>query len=142
MTEQFFQFIVNHWALSAALVLIIVLLLLEEAKNRVSGNKISLQDATTLINRQRGVWIDVRDADAFRQGHIVNALNFPPVVGTGISLDKLKKYQEKPLILIGQSDSQVSRTADYLRKQGFQQAYCLAGGLSTWVGAGLPLQKN
>lgn len=140
MAAQLLQFIIKHWMLSSALVLILILLFWEESKNKVGGFKLSLQDATNLINRERAVLIDLRDNAAFENGHIVNSMSFPQadIMNT---VDKLKKYQDKPIILI-ETGQHANLIGNKLRKQGFTKVYCLAGGLQTWTTAGLPLIKS
>jgi len=141
MLEEILQFTAHHWVLCSALVLTLALLYWEETKNKVGGLRLSLSDATNLINHQHAILIDLRDATAFDSGHIVNALNFPQ---TDImnSLEKLKKYQNKPIILVDNAGQQANAMANKLLNQGFSKTYCLAGGLRTWLSAGLPLAKG
>lgn len=140
MLADIFPFILHHWILFLALLITVLLLVWEESKNKVGGLRLSLSDVTHLINHDHAVLIDLRDTAAFNQGHMINALHFPH---TEIMqrLDKLKKYQNKPLILIHSTDKHAVLVAHQLQKQGFQKTYCLAGGLPTWLNAGLPLTK-
>jgi rhodanese-related sulfurtransferase len=140
MLQQILQFITHHWMLFLALVLTLALIFWEESKNKVGGTRLSLLDVTNLINRQHAVLLDLRDEAAFQSGHIVNAQHFPhSMIMT--QLDKLKKYQNKPIILIDKIDQQAVLVGNKLRAQGFNKVYCLAGGLQTWTNAGLPLVK-
>ncbi len=140
--EQLFQFLLTHWILSAALLLVIILLILDESQNSLGRGRISLQDATILINHQQGVWIDLREIDLFNQGHINHAFHFPEAK-IMTQLAKLKKYQNTPMILVDHSDTQASQTiANQLRKQDFKQVHVLGGGMRTWIDAKLPLKKT
>ena len=142
MLEQLFQFLLTHWMLSAALLLVIILLILDESKNSLGRGKISLQDATILVNHQQGIWIDLRDIDAFNQGHIIHAFHFSEAKIMD-QLAKLKKYQNIPMILVDQSGTQGSQTiANKLREQGFKQVHILGGGMRTWIDSGLPLKQG
>lgn len=141
MLEQLVHFIANHWLLSSALVIVLILLLLEEKKSKAGGNRLSPQDATTLINRERAVVIDLRDTAAYEGGHVVNALNFPESNILN-NLAKLKKYLEKPVILMDAAGNHAGTTGYKLEKQGFKKIYCLAGGIHAWTKAGLPLTKK
>jgi rhodanese-related sulfurtransferase len=140
MLEEILQFMARHWGLSLALVLTLVLLFLEETKNKAGGFRLSLSDTTNLINRDHAVLVDIRDTDPFRGGHIINALNFPHADILN-SLEKLKKYKDKPIIVIDDNGRQAAFIANKLIKQGFSKTYCLVGGLQTWLNAGLPLTK-
>ncbi len=141
MSDQIIHFIINHWMLVVALVIVLILLGIEESKGRASGNRLSPQDATALLNREHAVLVDIRDATAFAAGHPVNALNLPH---TDImnNLVKLKKYQNRPIILIDQHGQQANATAFKLQKQGFAKVYSLAGGVPAWTGAGFTLTQK
>lgn len=141
MPAELLQFLIKHWILSSTLLLVIILLLEEEFRNKAGGFRLSLSDATQLINKDRAILIDLRDSTAFENGHVVNALNFPQTEIMN-KLDKLKKYQDKSLILIDDAGQQARAVGNILRKQGFKKVYSLAGGLKTWTQAGLPLTKT
>lgn len=141
MVEQLIQFITRHWVLFSALLFILLLLFREESKNKAGGFKLSLQDTTSLINHKHAILIDLRDNAAFESGHIVNAMNFPQADILS-KLERLKKYQNKPIILLDSAGQHANLIGGQLRKQGFMQVYCLAGGLQTWTVAGLPLIKS
>jgi rhodanese-related sulfurtransferase len=138
---QLFEFIVRHWMLCAALVLLVILLLVEELKNKRGGNRLSPQTMTHLINRERAVVIDLRAKDAFNQGHIVNAINIPQAELLN-NPDKIKKYQDKPVILICDLGQGSTTVAPQLRKKGYNKVFILAGGLQAWKNAGLPLESK
>lgn len=127
--------------LCAALVLIVIFLLIEELRGKQGGNRLSPQTMTHLMNRERAVVIDLRGKEAFNQGHIVNAINLPQAELLN-NPDKIKKYQDKPVILtcdLGQSSTTV---ATQLRKKGYNKVFVLAGGLQSWKNAGLPLESK
>lgn len=141
MLEQLTHFVINHWMLVTALIIILVLLLIEESKNRAGGNRLSPQDATRLINHEKAIVVDIRDTQEFAQGHPANALNLP-YTDIMNNLVKLKKYKDKPIILIDQQGQRAQLTAHKLQKQGFSRVYSFAGGIPTWTGAGFPLTKK
>lgn len=141
MVEEILHFMMRHWGLSLALLLTLILLFFEESKGRAGGFRLSLSDATSLLNHKHAVLIDLRDAITFSNGHIVNALNFPQA-DIMSSLDKLKKYQDKPIILVDTNGRQAAGIVHQLLKNGFSKPYCLVGGIQTWLNAGLPLIKK
>lgn len=141
MLEQLLHFAINHWMLFSALIIVSILLLLEESKGKTGGNRLTAQDATTLINHERATVVDLRDSAAFLEGHVINALNLP-LADILTNLAKLKKYQNKPLILMDAAGRQADGVRQKLGKHGFTKVYCLIGGIPTWLKAGLPLVKN
>lgn len=140
MTQQLIHFIANHWLLSCALIVVLILLFIEELRGRHSASHVTEADAIKLINQQRAGVVDIRDKEAFDSGHIVNALHIPQADLMN-NLDKIKKYREKPLLLVCNSGHNSQTMAAKLRKQGFTTVYSLAGGLQAWKAAGLPLVK-
>ena len=73
--EQFVEFSGNHWVLFLALGVILGLL----THNLLVGNKGSLDpmSATTKINHDDAVVVDVRPAADLSKGHIIHAINIP-----------------------------------------------------------------
>ncbi len=143
MTQQITHFIVNHWLLSTAFILVLILLLIEELRGKQGGSRLSPTDAIALINNHRAGIVDVRDQEAFNSGHIVNAMHIPQA-DLMKNLEKLKKYRERerPLILVCNAGHNSQQMVGKLRKQGFGAVYSLAGGLQAWKNASLPLTKN
>lgn len=140
MYERLPHFIYNHWLLVAALVIIILALLIERLKNSSGGNSLSPSAAIQLINRERATVIDLRERDSYNSGHIVNAISQPqPDILN--NLEKLKKYQDKPIILVCKQGQFAPGIAAKLRKTGFKQVYILTGGIVNWKETGLPLTK-
>lgn len=140
MFQDFFHFLIEHYLLTIAFVVILIALFFEELRGKTSGSNISSSTATHLINRERATVIDIRDREAFMGGHIVNALNIPDK--DLLNHDKLKKMQEKPIILVCKQGQTSSVAASKLRKQGFKQVYVLKGGIDAWKESGLPVFKS
>jgi len=102
------------------------------------GPSVSPQDATLLINRQDALVLDVRTPEEFGKGHILNARNVPLGQLEGRT-GELQKHKAKPVIVC--EDGVRSGGAAALRKAGFDKVYTLAGGISAWQQAGLPVEK-
>lgn len=137
--QQFFAFVVNHWILFLALVVISVLLGATMLSEVLLGFKsVTPAAATQLINREGAVVLDVREESEFRAGHIVNAMHVP-LTALEARLKELDKMRDKPLIVTCQNGQFSARAGDILRKHGFGQVYKLGGGLLTWKDAKLPL---
>lgn len=140
--EHLGQFIINHWILFTALLVIVALLLSDGLTQKLLGFKeVTPQEAARLINREDAAVLDVRDVHDFKQGHIVNAISIP-LVRLEERTAELEKLKNKPIIVSCQNGRFSARAAAILRKQGFQQVYKLAGGLLAWKDAKFPLSTR
>lgn len=138
--QQFLEFASNHLFLFAALALVIVLL----AQNLLAGSdkaSIQPQAATTLINHQEGVVVDIRPMADYTNGHIINSINIP-ANGFKNQLARLEKYKQKPVIVTCRSGAQSSAACKQLRNAGFEQVYNLRGGILAWQNANLPTSRK
>ena len=101
---------------------------------------LTVQGAVHIINRERGVLVDVREPEEFAAGHPVGARNVP--------LDQLEaklpgavKNKTLPLLLICASGSRAQRAVATAKKLGYEQAQAVGGGLKAWKEANLPVDK-
>lgn len=81
--------------------------------------------------------IDVRTADEFSKGHLVNALN---IDWNGNEFDMLtsKLKKEEAVFVYCLSGGRSSAAAAQLRQSGFKNVIELNGGIMKWRGANLP----
>ena len=131
----FLEFLTQQWILVAALLAVIIMLVLHEA--RKSGPSLSPQQAINLINAQQGVFLDLRDAADYKQGHIVDALHIP----AGKLADRmaeLEKYRSKPIVLVCKMGQQSGAAGKQLKAQKFEQVYKMSGGMMEWSNLQLP----
>ena len=104
------------------------------------GGKISAAEAVRLINREKGVLIDVCEPAEFAAGHPVGAKNVP--LGNLDGAKALPSNKTLPLIVTCASGARSSRAVGLLRKQGYEKVVALAGGNRAWSDASLPLEKT
>ena len=104
------------------------------------STSVSPLNATLMMNKQDAVVVDVRDADAFAAGHILNARNIP-LKELQARAEELQKYKKKPLIVVCEKGMHSGAGATLLKKLGYEGALCLDGGLAAWRNAGLPTAK-
>lgn len=104
------------------------------------GGSLTAQGAVQLINRERGVVVDVRDAAEFAAGHATGARNVP--------FDQLEqklpttvKNKGVPVLLMCASGARAQRALAMAKKLGYEQAQVIAGGLKGWKDANLPIEK-
>lgn len=104
-----------------------------------SGTSVGVQEAVQLANQKQAVFLDVRTAEQFKTGSIPQARNLP-AADLDAKLNTLPK--NKPVIVICNQGRDSAKVATSLRKQGFEDAVSLEGGLTSWTKEGLPLSKK
>lgn len=138
--EQLGQFILNHWTLWLALVVILLLIFVSELFAQKKRAKTLFPSAAVeMINHEDAVVIDLRDPELFRAGHIIDAICTP---ADDFNQKRMEKYKSKPLILVCARGIQSAALATKLREQGFVKPMVLAGGIAAWQNASLPLVKG
>lgn len=84
--------------------------------------------------------IDVREPDEFTGplGHVAGARLVPlgTVPSALAGLDKGKAY-----LMICKSGGRSGRAAAWMKQNGFQRVFNLAGGMMAWNGSGLPVER-
>jgi rhodanese-related sulfurtransferase len=131
----FLEFLAEQWILAAALLAVITMLVLHET--RKSGPSLSPQQAINLVNAEQGVFVDLRDAATFKQGHIVDALNIP-ATKLADRIGELEKYRERPVVLVCKMGQQAGAAGKQLRAARFEKVYKMRGGMMEWGNLQLP----
>lgn len=131
----FLEFLTQQWILVAALLAVIIMLVLHEA--RKSGPSLSPQQAINLVNNQQGVFVDLRDAAEYKKGHIVDALHIPAskVVDR---MAELEKFRDKPIVLVCKMGQQSGAAGKQLKAGNFDKVYKMSGGMLEWTNLQLP----
>jgi rhodanese-related sulfurtransferase len=130
-------FIDNIWLIALALVSAGALLwpMLQRR-----GTKVSLLQATQLINQGKTIVLDVRSPADYATGHLPAAKNIPgKELATRIG--ELDKFKGKSVIVVCSSGVQSAKATGHLKKAGFDEVYSLEGGLDAWRAQGLPTAK-
>lgn len=136
--DRFLEFAGNHTLLVFALVTSFFLVVFSELRRKASGVlQLESAAAVKLINNDATV-IDLRSAEAFGRGHIVNSRNIP-FDELDARMEKLKPLKSKPVIALCDTGITSTKAIDTLRKAGFESVYGLKGGMAGWSQAGLPV---
>lgn len=136
--ETYLEFAGNHVLLVGALVFSLFLLVFMELRRKAAGiTSLDPHEVVKLINAD-AVIIDLRSADAFARGHIVNAKNIPQDE-LQASSDKIDRLKSKPMIAVCDSGVSSTRAVAALRKSGIENVYDLRGGINAWTQANMPL---
>ena len=137
---QLGQFVLNHWALWLALVVILLLVFINELlAQKKQAKALSPSAAVEMINHEEAIVIDLRDPETFRAGHIIDAICTP---ADDFNQKRMEKYKSKPLIIVCARGVQSAALATKLREQGYTAPMVLAGGITAWQAASLPLVKG
>lgn len=136
--EQYLEFVGNHTLLVGGLVFTFFLLVFTELRRKAMGvTSVEPQDAVKLMNND-AIVIDLRSAEAFARGHIVNAKNIPFDELTART-DSLDKYQSKSIVAVCDAGTTSGKAVQLLQKAGIKDVYGLRGGIAAWTQANLPL---
>jgi len=137
--EHIPEFIAHNPLLVCAFVVIAVLLIATESRR--GGKSLAPSLVGGLVNREGAVLLDIRADSDFRAGHIAGSLGIPQAQ-LATRLDELKKFQDKPVIVVCNTGSTAGAAAQSLIKAGHARVYCLAGGITAWRGENLPVVRG
>ena len=132
----FIEFLAQQWIQVAALLAVVVMLILHEA--RKSGPSLSPQQAINMVNTEEGVFLDLRDAAEFKKGHIVGAVNIPSAKLPDRMVE-LEKYMEKPIVLVCKMGQQSGAAGKQLKAANYPKVYKMTGGMMEWGNLQLPM---
>ena len=134
------KFLADTWYLFAVALVSGGLLLWPTLRRGASAGGVSTAEAVHLINREKAVLIDVRDAAEYAAGHVANAKNIPLATIEGSKA--LPKNKALPLVVVCNRGTQASKAVAILKKLGHENASALNGGLVAWREANLPVEKS
>ena len=145
MTKKFTQFVLNHWilvtAFTSTLVALFFLFMVEAFGRSLTGkNRLTPFQATRLINNEKAMIIDVRDWNAYSEGHIINAIHMSSREW-GKNIKRLEQYKHQPLIMVCSMSQKSRHLVNRLHKQGYEKVYILMGGMRAWRNANMPVVK-
>ncbi|MAT91529.1 MAG: sulfurtransferase [Halioglobus sp.] len=131
----FLEFLAQQWVLVGAILVLFVLLIMHESRR--SGPSLSPQQAINLVNGEKGLFVDLRDAGEFKKGHIVGAVNIPAAKLTE-RMAELEKYRDKPLVLVCKMGQQSGAAGKQLKAANYERVYKMSGGMMEWGNLQLP----
>jgi rhodanese-related sulfurtransferase len=134
------KFIIDNWML-ITVALSSGLMLLWPTLRAGGGGALTAAGAVQLINRERGIVLDVSETEEFAAGHVGGAKNVP-VGQLEQRLPEVVKNKTVPLILVCPNGARANRALAVAKRLGYDKAQVLAGGLKAWKDANLPVEKN
>lgn len=92
--------------------------------------RISVQNAKSLISSQQMAIVDVRDPQSYQTGHIQSAKHISP--------DSINQYISEtdpsiPILVYCYHGNSSQSYAQFFVDQGFKEVYSLDGGYSAWA---------
>ena len=134
-----YEYIGNNLLISAGLIISLLLLIFNELK--IKKQHIATVDpfkAVQLINIGANV-LDLRSADIFKKGHIVNSKNMTEEQ----IRSKKKSLGNKTTIIVCETGESSSKLVNNIRSSGVESVYGIRGGINSWSEANMPLvSKN
>lgn len=140
--DPFFTFLMEHWILSTIFVVLVVVFLLNEWRNRAFGmTQLTSQQLVEFLNHDQATVLDIRPTSQYQGGHILGAINLPKEE-VMTNLNALNKYKNKPLILVCAAGLDAPKLGRLLKTHQGMQIFILAGGMENWHAQGLPVVKG
>ena len=135
------QFLIDNWMLILVAFVSGGMLVWPMVRGGAAGGlSVGTAEAVRLINREKGVLIDVCEPAEFAAGHAIGARNIP--LGSLQGAKELPTNKTVPVLLICATGARSGRAAAMLRKAGHERALSVAGGLRAWREASLPVEKT
>lgn len=106
---------------------------------RAGGPTLTPLAATQLMNSRDVQIVDVRSPAEFGGGSLLHARNVP-LADVTERAQELRK--DRPVIVVCEVGRRASLAAVKLRSAGIAEVFILAGGISGWRAAGLPVARS
>jgi rhodanese-related sulfurtransferase len=113
-------------------------LLLRPSITGATSGGVAPTEAVRLMNREKAVVIDVSEPGEYATGHIVGSRNVP--IGRLEVAPELPKNKALPVVLVCASGKRAATAAKALQAKGYTRAVVLAGGMTAWKAANLPVE--
>ena len=87
------------------------------------------------------ILVDVRTAEEYESGHIQDAVNFD-FYSESFKKEILSLDKSSLIILYCRTQNRSTKTANYLKENGYKEITVLTGGITSWVKNGNDLVYN
>lgn len=135
------QFIQNNLLIIGLILVSGTMLLWPTIARTFFGRKqVDAQEAVLKMNHDNALVLDVREDKEVAFGRIPHAKHIP-IGQLKTRLNELEKFKTKPIIVTCRSGHRSSSACGILTENGFADVYNLAGGMSAWEQANLPVEK-
>lgn len=130
--DRLIEFILNHYILSLALVVVTYLLIQElfDAALKKFGF-VSPLLAVTKMNDGNTVVLDVREQDEYNKGHIEGAVNLP-LSKIKDQISTLNAYKGNQVLIVCQDGTRSATVGKLTTKAGLKDVFVITGGMGSW----------
>lgn len=133
------KFFVENWILILVAFVSGGMLVWPMVRKGGAGGTVPTSEAVRLINREKGVLVDVSEPNEYAGGHASGARNVP--LGQIEGSKDLPSNKSLPLLVMCPTGARAGRAAASLRKAGYERAVAVAGGTAAWRDAQLPIER-
>lgn len=134
------KFIVDNWILLIVAFISGAMLVWPMVRKGSGSGAVGTSEAVRLINREKGVLVDVAEPAEYAAGHAAGARNVP--FGSLETSKDLPSNKALPVLVLCPTGARAGRAAGLLRKAGYANAVSVAGGTAAWREASLPVEKS
>jgi rhodanese-related sulfurtransferase len=120
------------------LLLLIVMAVLTACTSASDVDKVSLEQARADHEAGKITLIDIRETSEHRTGVAQGAVLLP-MSELPRKLNLIPQTQDKPVLLICNTQNRSKATLSELKKRGYQNIRYVEGGMSQWAAKGWPL---
>ena len=132
-------FLIEYWFLLVAAAVSGAMLFVPMLSRRSGATGVSTSEAVQLINREKGVLIDVSEPAEYAAGHAGGSKNLP--FGSLETSNDLPRNKSLPLLLMCPTGARAQRAVAILSKRGYERVNSVTGGLAAWREANLPIER-
>jgi len=126
----------NPLLVSATVAMALAVLVYEIRLKARTLTELPSSQIVRLINQGATV-VDIREAEPFAGGHIVDAVNLPAASPDSQGAARLKK--NRTIVLVCENGMKSRQAVETWRKAGFENVFSLGGGLAAWRQDNLPI---
>lgn len=132
-----FQYFILHNKLCLNLFLIFFIIYLIVELNHLKYYKyiISIVEAVDKTNREKSIFLDIRNNNLYNKGHIIKAINInlkKIKKFTNNSMKILNKYKNYSIIIYCNKGHHSIQAYKILKHHGFNKLFILHGGFKKW----------
>lgn len=141
--QEILEFARQNAFMSGLWVVLLVALIVTWIRAKSSPVKdLSNHQATVWVNRENGIFVDIRSQDEFRKAHIHGAKSVPATQIKQKNISAIEKFKDAPIVLVCNSGATARGAAMQLTQQGFTKVAVLAGGMNAWRNDKLPVASG
>ena len=109
----------------------------------IRGAAVALEPglAVQYVERESGLFLDIRSSAEFGRGHIIRAVNLP-AEEISKRAKEISRYKEKPVVTVCQNGMRSRQAVRKLAELGFTKPAVLSGGMAAWRDAHLPISAK